>query len=78
MIRMVYNSSRKLKTLIFHYWVGQGRNLGFLVTLFDFDFLVQNILKEADINVCFKVLAKFTDYKHNKNIKKCGFFFFSS
>ena len=29
-----------------------------------------NILKEADINIFFKVLAKFNDYKHNKDIKK--------
>ena len=28
------------------------------------------ILKEADINFVFKVLAKFGDYKDNKDIKK--------
>jgi len=32
--------------------------------------LVLNILKEADINFFFKVLAKFGDNKHNKDIKK--------
>ena len=36
---------------------------------FDFNFLVLNILKEGDINFLFKVLAKFFDYKHNKDIK---------
>jgi len=36
--------------------------------------LVLNILKEADINFFFKVLAKFGDNKHNKDIKKNGFF----
>ena len=36
--------------------------------LFDFNFLVLNILKEADINFVFKVLAKFGDYKDNKEI----------
>ena len=40
------------------------------VTLFDFNFLVLYILKEADINLFFKVLAKFGDNKHNKDIKK--------
>ena len=55
-----------MKTLIFHYWGGQGRNHG----LFDFTFLVLNILKEADINFFFKVLAKFGDNEHNKDIKK--------
>ena len=30
----------------------------------------QNILKEADINIFFKVLAKFNDYKDSKDIKK--------
>ena len=39
---------------------------------------VPNILKEADIIFFFKVLAKFGDYKHNKDItknveKKCFF-----
>ena len=48
------------------------------VKLFDFNFLVLNILKEADINFFFKVLAKFGDNKHNKDItkivgKKCFF-----
>ena len=37
---------------------------------FYFNILVLNILKEADINFFFKVLAKFGDYKHNKDIKK--------
>ena len=38
-----------------------------------------NILKEADINFVFKVLAKFGDYKDNKEIKKnCNFEFFLS
>ena len=32
--------------------------------------LVPNILKEADINFFFKVLAKFGDYKDNKAIEK--------
>ena len=37
----------------------------------------QNILKEADINVVFKVLAKFGHYKDNKDIKKlCNFWIF--
>ena len=49
------------------------------VGLFDFNFLVLNILKEADINFFFKVLAKFEVNKHNKDIKKnmkkkCFFF----
>jgi len=35
--------------------------------------LVLNILKEADVNFFFKVLGKFGDNKHNKDIKKnCG------
>ena len=34
------------------------------------EFLVQNMLKEADINFVFKVLAKNGDYKDNKDIKK--------
>ena len=33
-------------------------------------FFVPNILKEADINFGIKVLAKFVDFKHNKDIKK--------
>ena len=32
--------------------------------------MVLNILKEADINLFFKVLAKFGNNKHNKDIKK--------
>ena len=40
------------------------------VGLFDFKFWVLNILKEADINYFFKVLAKFGDNKHNKDIQK--------
>ena len=40
------------------------------VWLFDFIFLILNILKEADINFFFKVLAKFGDNKHKKDIKK--------
>ena len=39
-----------------------------LVRLLYFDFLVQHILKEAD-QFFFKVLAKFGDYKHNKDIE---------
>ena len=63
-----------MKTLIFHYWGGQGRNHGC-----QSDFLVLNILKEADINFVFKVLDKFGDNKHNEDIKinvekKCVFF----
>ena len=43
------------------------------VELFDFNVLVLNILIEADINIFFKVLAKFDDYKDNNNIQKnCG------
>ena len=61
------NSSKKLNTLMFPYWGGQGRNPGWL---FDFHSFHQNILKVADINFFFKVLAKFGDYKDNKVIKK--------
>ena len=42
---------------------GQGRNPGCSLS-------PQNILKEADINFFFNVLAKFGDYKDNKDIKK--------
>ena len=49
---------------------GSGQKSRLLVRLFDFAFLVQNILKEVDINFFFKVLAKFGDYKHNKDIKE--------
>ena len=50
-----------------------GQKSRLSVGLFDFNFLVLNILKEADINFFFKVLAKFGNYKHNKDIKKnCG------
>ena len=45
---------------------------------FDFAFLVQNILKQVDINFYFKVLAKFGDYTDNKDIQKLGFEFFLS
>ena len=38
-----------------------------LVGLFDFHFPLKNILKEADIKFVFKVLAKFGDYKDNKD-----------
>ena len=44
----------------------------------DFPLFVPNILKEADINFVFKNLAKFGDYKDNKDIKKlwnCWLFF---
>ena len=41
---------------------------------FVFHFFGPNILKEEDINFIFKVLAKFGDYKHNKDIKKMFFF----
>ena len=41
-----------------------------LVQGFDFDFDVPNILKEAENNFLFKVLAKLADYKHNKDIQK--------
>ena len=52
---------------------GSGQKSRLLVRLFDFAFLVQNILKEVDINFFFKVLAKFGDYKPNKDIQKnCG------
>ena len=52
---------------------GSGQKSQLSVGLFDFNFLVLNILKEADINFFFKVLAKFGDNKHNKGIKKnCG------
>ena len=55
-----------------------GQKSRLSVGLFDFNFLVLNILKEADINFFFKVLAKFGDNKHNKDItkiveKKCFF-----
>ena len=44
-----------------------------MVHVFDFEFQVQNILKEAENNFLFKVLAKFGVNKHNKDIKKnCG------
>ena len=33
---------------------------------------VHNILKEVDINCFFKVLAKFSDYKHNKDKKEAA------
>ena len=36
--------------------------------------MVLNSLKEADINFFFKVLAKFCDNEHNKDIKKNIFF----
>ena len=36
----------------------------------NFNCLVLNILKEADIDFFFKVLAKFGDNKHNKDIKQ--------
>ena len=31
---------------------------------------IQNIVKEADVKFFFKVLAKFGDFKDNKDIKK--------
>ena len=37
---------------------------------FDFNFLVLNILIKENIKFFFKVLAKFGDNKHNKDIKK--------
>ena len=37
---------------------------------FDFHFCPKNIFKKANIIFFFKVLAKFGDYKDNKNIKK--------
>ena len=45
-----------------------------LVHVFDFEFYVQNILKEAENNFLFEVLAKLCDDKHNKEerIKKRG------
>jgi len=49
---------------------GSGQKSWQLFRLFDFDLIVQNIIKEADINFFFKVLAKFGGYKHNKDIKK--------
>ena len=58
---------------------GSGQKSWLLFRLFDFAFLVQNILKEGDSNFVFKVLATVGDYKHNKDIKKLwkknGFFF---
>ena len=59
-----------MKTFIFHYWRESGQKSRLSVGLFDFNFLVLNILKEADINFFFKVLAKFGDNKHNKDMKK--------
>ena len=49
---------------------GSGQKSRLSVGLFDFNLLVLNILKEAAINIFFKVLAKFGDKKHNKDIKK--------
>ena len=52
---------------------GVKAKISALLALFDFNFLVQNILKEGDINFFFKVFAKFGGYKHNEDIKKdCG------
>ena len=53
---------------------GSGQKSRLSVRLFDFNFLVLNILKEADINFFFKVLAKFGDNNHKKDIKKMFFF----
>ena len=47
-----------------------GTNVPIPAQIGPFHFFGPNILKEADINVFFKVLAKFGDYKHNKDIKK--------
>ena len=55
--------------------VGSGQKS---VGLFDFNFLVLNILIEADINFFFKVLAKFGDNKQNKDINKIVDIFFMS
>ena len=49
---------------------GSGQKSRLSVGPFDFNFLVLNILKEADINFFFKVLAKFGDHKDNRGIKK--------
>ena len=55
---------------------GSGQKSPLSVGLFDFNYLVLNILKEADIYFFFKVLAKFGDNKYNKDIKSkilhCG------
>ena len=78
MIRMVY-FIQKSEDFNFLLLGGSGQKSRQSVRLFDFDFLVLNILKEADINFFFKVLAKFGDNKHNKDIqKKCGIFIFFS
>ena len=69
MIRMV-QFIQKTEDFNFSLLGGSGQKSLQLVRLFDFNFLVHNILKEADINCFFKVLAKFGDYKHNKDIKK--------
>ena len=47
-----------MKTLIFHYWGGQGRNHGC-----QSDFLTSTSTQ-------LQVLAKFGDTKHNKDITK--------
>ena len=62
----------KLKTEDFNFsLLGGSWQKSLLVIVFDFR--VQNILKETDINLVFKVLAKFGAYKHYKDIKKkCG------
>ena len=41
-----------------------------MVGFYDIDCYGLNCIKEADINFFFKVLAKFGDNKHNKDIKK--------
>ena len=49
---------------------GSGQKSQLAVGLFDFNFLVLIILKEADNYFFFKVLAKFVDDIHNKDIKR--------
>ena len=58
-----------MKTLIFHYLGGQGKNHSCQLDFLTSTLLVPNILKEADINYFFKVLVKIGDYKHNIHIK---------
>ena len=69
MVRMV-QFIQKSEDFNFSLLGGSGQKSRLSVELFDFNFLVLNILKEADINFFFKVLAKFGDNKHNKDIKK--------